>query len=72
MANGSNLAILSTTYDATIRAAMRTPLSAGQTTSVPVPLAKSYLQTAKTAATRRLALAGYRLADCITLAAPAT
>jgi len=60
----------SVVYAASIRAALLTPLPAGVTTPPPVALGSAYLQAAKTAATRRVALAGYRLADCIGLVAP--
>lgn len=60
----------SVAYADGIRAALRTPLPAGLTTPPPVALGGAYLQAAKTAAMRRVALAGYRLADCIGLVAP--
>jgi len=57
-------------YTPGIRAALLTPLPVGVTTPPPVALDSSYLQTAKQTATKRAALAGYRLADCIGLAVP--
>ncbi len=57
-------------YAASIRAALLTPLPAGVTTPPPVALDSGYMQTARTTAMRRVALAGYRLADCISLVLP--
>lgn len=56
-------------YDEGVRAALRAPLPLGATPA-PIALDRRYLQTAKVVAARRVALAGYRLADCIDLVAP--
>jgi hypothetical protein len=57
-------------YAASIRAALLAPLPAGAAAPPPVALDSAYLQAARTTAMRRVALAGYRLADCIGLALP--
>jgi hypothetical protein len=49
------------TYDASIRAAVL----AASPTATPIALDRRYLAAAKKVAMRRVALAGYRLADCI-------
>lgn len=59
-----------TVYDASIRTALLTAPPPGTTTPSPVALDRGYMQAARTTAQRRVALAGYRLADCIGLVAP--
>lgn len=52
-------------YDASVRDALLAAPPVSATPPAPVALDRRYLQAAKTVATRRVALAGYRLADCI-------
>lgn len=52
-------------YTAEIRGALLAALPAGATTPSPVALDRGYVHAAKQVAMRRVALAGYRLADCI-------
>ncbi len=52
-------------YTAEIRGALLTAPPAGATTPSPVALDRGYVHAAKQVAMRRVALAAYRLADCI-------